>query len=159
MDHLAERGIIDAETRRDVLANRLVLVHRNEGLTIPASGPVGIGDPAHVPVGIYARQALEYVGWWETLEPRLVPTLDARATLRLLQLGEVDSAIVYASDASFIPDGWKSWPFPAESHDPIRYPAALVGDAPDAARRFLELLTTQDAAALARAAGFTTPDD
>ena len=75
MDHLAQRGLMAADTRRDLLANSLVLVMSRDqapqvtigpGLDGAAllcpSGRIAAVDPAHVPVGIYARQVLIALG-------------------------------------------------------------------------------------------------
>ncbi len=56
-------------------------------------------DPSHVPLGAYARAALEAEGLWEQVAPNLVATRDARAALRLVELGEVDWGVVYRTDA------------------------------------------------------------
>ena len=75
MDYLAGRGLIASGARRDLLANRLVLVvpaDQPQRVTIGPGfdlagllgkdGRLATGDPAHVPVGIYARQALNRLG-------------------------------------------------------------------------------------------------
>ena len=47
-----------------------------------------IGDPAHVPAGLYARQALESSGvWQDDLDDRILPGADARRTLWYLEHG------------------------------------------------------------------------
>ena len=56
-----------------------------KGATVPDIGAlrrlrrIAVGDPAAVPVGVYARQYLERRGLWSTLEPRLLPLANARA--------------------------------------------------------------------------------
>ena len=64
-----------------------------------ADGRIATGDPAHVPVGIYAEQALKKLGQWGTLATRLAPTEDVRAALLLVERGEAPAGIVYATDA------------------------------------------------------------
>lgn len=62
------------------------------------TGRWALGDPEHVPVGLYAKQALENLGFWDELEGRIVPASNARAALRLVERGEVDYGIVYRTD-------------------------------------------------------------
>ena len=170
MDYLAARGHIVPATRRDLLANSLVLI-------APAASPassafdaetdivaalgdrrLAVGDPDHVPAGIYARQALEALGLWPELENRLIRAADVRLALYLVARGEAPLGIVYASDAGAF-DGIRvaAAIAPAE-HAPIRYPIALVtGRDNPVARQFLEFLATPEMAALFRRHGFELP--
>ena len=80
MDYLAEKKLIVADTRKDLLGNDLVLVVAADkpqhvtigpgfdllGLLGP-NGRLATGDPAHVPVGIYAEQALKKLGLWDAV--------------------------------------------------------------------------------------------
>jgi molybdate transport system permease protein len=144
MDYLAERGLIDKASRRNLLGNTLVLVtpvakplqvsmSRQAALDGLFGGRLALGDPAHVPAGRYARQALEHLGWYEGLKDRLLPCADVRAALTLVERGEVDAGIVYASDAAAAKVS-VAGVFPDDSHRPIRYPVALCPKAaPEAA--------------------------
>nr|WP_294547514.1 molybdate ABC transporter substrate-binding protein [uncultured Rhodopila sp.] len=147
MNYLTEKGLIVPGSRRDLLSNDLVLV-------VPASKPVhvaigpnfdlagllgpngrlAVGDPAHVPVGIYAQQALTKLGLWDKVAPRLARTDDVRAGLLLVERGEAPAGIVYGTDAAVSKAVMVAGIFPASSHDPITYPFAVVksGDTPDA---------------------------
>ncbi|HEX3991312.1 MAG TPA: molybdate ABC transporter substrate-binding protein, partial [Acetobacteraceae bacterium] len=84
MDYLAQKNLIVADTRKDLLGNDLVLVVPADKPThvtisksfdmlglLGASGRLATGDPAHVPVGIYAEQALKKLGMWDGVSPRL----------------------------------------------------------------------------------------
>ena len=61
---------------------------------------IAIGDPAAVPAGVYARQALERAGVWSACEPRLVPSVSVRAALAAVDEGNADAAIVYRTDVA-----------------------------------------------------------
>jgi molybdate transport system substrate-binding protein len=170
MNYLADRRAIVAETRKDVLANRLVLV-------VPSSNPVrvtiapgfglasllgpngrlAVGDPAHVPAGIYAKQALTKLGVWAVAAPRLAPAEDVRAALLLVERGEAAAGIVYATDANATRSVRIAGFFPADSHDPIRYPFAIVraGDTPEA-RALLAFIEGPEGLALFAKSGFGT---
>lgn len=164
MDHLAARGLIDRDSRVDLLANRLVIVaavgspgiELTRGGSLPATlrGRVAVGDPSHVPAGAYARQALERFGWWAAVAPRLLPALDVRAALRLVELGEADAGIVYATEAAHSRSVSVVAVFPDGSHDPIRYPAALVGSPGAAASALLSWLRGETAAEIFARHGF-----
>ena len=147
MDYLAERKLIVVDTRKDLLGNDLVLVvaaDRPQHVTIGPgfdlagllgpNGRVATGDPGHVPIGIYAEQALRKLGMWNAVAPRLAPTDDVRSALLLVERGEAPAGIVYATDAAASKAVMVAGTFPANSHDPVSYPFALVksGDKPEA---------------------------
>jgi molybdate transport system substrate-binding protein len=62
-------------------------------------GRLAVGDPEHVPAGIYAKEALQKLGAWETLSPKLAPAEDVRGALALVERSEAPLGIVYGSDA------------------------------------------------------------
>ncbi len=172
MDRLEKAGLIETSTRRDLLANAIVLVIPAEhflGITVKFkmdhqfdfasvwTGKIAVADPSHVPAGIYARQAMTALGWWADVQDRLVRVSDVRAAVRLVERGEVSYAIVYASDASAIEAVAVAAVFPPQSHDPILYPAALCTGASDEARAFLEALAAPETAELRESFGFRVP--
>ncbi len=147
MDYLAGKDLIAADTRKDLLGNDLVLVvpadkplHVTIGPDfdlfglLGASGRLAVGDPAHVPVGIYAEQALKKLGMWDKIVPRLARTDDVRSGLLLVERGEVPAGIVYATDAPVSKGVMVAGIFPDGSHDPISYPFAVTkaGDTAEA---------------------------
>lgn len=162
MDRLSERGLIADRTRRDLLSNRLVVVApTGSGRTVELSGEPGqlglrvaLADPGHVPAGMYATEALRALGWWNEVERRVVPGIDARATLRYVELGEVDTGIVYASDAMLSDRVEIAAELPEHLHTPIVYPSVLTPDAVDGAELFLIFLRTPAARAMFDEAGF-----
>lgn len=176
MDWLAERGLVLADSLAAPIRTELVLVAPADspaapldlaaGADLPAllgpDGRLAVGDPEHVPAGIYARAALEHLGLWPALEPRLARADNVRAALALVERGEAPLGIVYATDAAAVPGLKLLGRFPADSHPPIAYPFALVappdGAAPErmaAARRFLDFLTGDAGLALFERHGFS----
>jgi len=169
MDYLVGQGLIAAGTRRDLLGNDLVLVvpadrpvqvRIGPGLDLLAllgpGGRLATGDPAHVPVGLYAQQALRRLGLWDQVAPRLARSEDVRAALLLVERGEAPAGIVYATDAAVSRGVAIAGRFPADSHDPITYPFALTraGDTPEA-RGLLAFLAGPQAGEAFRRRGFT----
>lgn len=138
MDGLERADLLRAGTRGDVLTNRLVLVTRRGGtvrsLTALGDGRLALADPAAVPAGKYARAALERLGQWPAVEGNVVPAENVRAALALVARGEAALGIVYATDALATDAVEVLATLPAESHPPIRYPAAVIAGSthPDA---------------------------
>ena len=169
MDYLAGKNLIAADTRRDLLGNDLVLVvaadhpqHVTIGpgfnllAMLGAGGRLATGDPAHVPVGIYAEQSLKKLGLWDTAAPRLARAADVRSPLLLVERGEAPAGIVYATDAAVSKAVMVAGTFPANTHDPIAYPFAVTktGDTADV-RALLTFLAGPQARAIFVKRGFT----
>jgi molybdate transport system substrate-binding protein len=90
------------------------------------SGRIATGDPEHVPVGLYAGQALRKLGLWDAVAPRLARTEDVRGALLLVERGEAPAGIVYSTDAAVSPGVAIAGVFPDDSHEPITYPFAAT---------------------------------
>lgn len=166
MDYLQERNRIDPATRRDLLGNRLVLVaprsrpfsaKLEKGFDLPRafSGKLCTGDPAHVPVGLYAKAALERLGWWQSLAPRIVGTADVRGALAFVERGECGAGIVYETDARISRQVLIVAAFPPGSYPPVTYPVAAVRPAGREAESFLDFLSSPEARAVFERYGFT----
>jgi molybdate transport system substrate-binding protein len=168
MDYLADKKLIAYGTRKSLLGNDLVLVvaadnpkhvtiDKGFDLTglLGANGRLATGDPAHVPVGIYAEQALKKLGMWDSISPRLARTEDVRAALLLVERGEAPAGIVYATDAAASKAVMIAGTFPANSHDPVSYPFAVTksGDTAEA-RALLGFLAGPSARAVFTQRGF-----
>ncbi|MDA8229808.1 MAG: molybdate ABC transporter substrate-binding protein [Magnetospirillum sp.] len=168
MDWLEHAGSVLPQTRRDLLGNALVLIApANSGLgeihigrstdiaALLGSGRLAVGDPDHVPVGIYAKQALKAMGQWDRIGPRLARAESVRAGMALVERGEAPLGIVYATDAALSKRVRVVGTFPAALHEPIDYPVALVaGRDTVSARAFLDFLQTPEAKAIFVRYGF-----
>ena len=171
MDYLAGKSLIAADTRQDLLGNDLVLIVPADkpaqvavkagfdlaGM-VGANGRLATGDPAHVPVGIYAEQALKKLALWDAIQPRLARTEDVRAALLLVERGEAAAGIVYATDAAISKGVLVAGVFPPDSHDPVTYPFAVTkaADTPEA-RALLAFLAGPEARKVFVARGFKVP--
>lgn len=167
MDHLQKAGLVDAATRADLVGNRLVVVAPAASpwtvsapgdLAAPSVRRVGLAGEA-VPAGRYARAALERLGLWAALAPRVVNGDNVRSVLAWAAAGEVDAGVVYASDARVEPRVRVVWTFAADTHPPIVYPGAVVKGSRSAAEAaaFLRYCRGPEAASVFRAAGFEPP--
>jgi molybdate transport system substrate-binding protein len=138
MSYLAQKGLIAAQ--KTLLGNELALVAPVDSPLAPRAidramdwlrllgtdGRLALGDPDHVPAGIYAKEALQHLGAWKDLEPRLAPAEDVRGALALVERGEAPLGIVYVTDARVSARVKIVGIFSAASHAPIVYPAAVV---------------------------------
>lgn len=151
MDYLDERRRLVAGSRREWLTNTLVLIApRGRGFALTLvpgvnlgaafAGKLCTGEPAAVPAGAYAREALQALGAWGSVQARLVGTDDVRTALAFVERGECGAGIVYATDAAGSDRVQTVASFPAGTHAPIVYPfAQVVGGRPQA-RAFLDYL-------------------
>jgi molybdate transport system substrate-binding protein len=165
MDTLAGNGLVLADTRHDLLGNRLVVVVGKDAAHAPA-GAAGLRDVERlalagvtVPAGKYARASLESLGVLTDVSDRIVEGDNVRTALAWVAKGEADAAIVYATDAAVEPAVRVAFELPADSHPPIVYPIAALaqGKHVDAAKRFVEHARSGTARAIFREAGFAVP--
>lgn len=153
---------LHAGSAQFIASNALVLVvpASNQTLTGPADLSqvlrVAIGDPATVPVGWYARQALQQFGLWETLQPRLRLAADAQQVLSWMLEGQADAALAYRSDVLRHASRLRVVS-ELGGHEPIRYWLGLVrrGEQPALARQFADYLRGAEARAVLRRHGFS----
>jgi molybdate transport system substrate-binding protein len=108
-----------------------------------------------VPVGKYAKAALEKLGSWAAASPKLAMTENVRAALTLVARGEAALGIVYETDATVEPNVKIVGVFPADSHPAIVYPVALTTTAKPAATQYLAFLHSPAAKAVFERYGFT----
>lgn len=153
MDEVAAKGLTRPGTRMSFLSNRLVLIAPVAGrqvvriapgfplLRALGAGRLAMADPAAVPAGRYAKQALTRLDLWRGVAARIAPAENVRAALLLVERGEAPLGIVYATDARASRRVHVAGVFPLDTHPPISYPLALLrtSTSPDAEpfRRFL----------------------
>ncbi len=153
MDYLAERHLLVVDSRSTLLGNELVLIApRSSQMTLQIAPGFGLAaalgnqklamaDPDSVPAGKYGRHALEALGVWSSVKDHVVGTDNVRAALALVARDEAAFGIVYRTDAMVEQGVRVVGTFPASTHAPIVYPAALVapGRSP-AAKALLDFL-------------------
>ncbi len=167
MDYLAGKNLIQADTRKPVLGNGLVLVEpkdSKDAITIAPNfplaaalkgGKLALGDPASVPAGNYGKIALTSLGVWDSVSGSVASGENVRAVLEYVARGESPFGIVYTTDAMSEPRVKIAGTFPESSHTPIVYPVALVKDAKPEAAKFLAYVEGPQAKAVFEKAGFT----
>ncbi len=169
MDYAVGKKAMDDSTRYTLLGNELVLIAPVASKPQPVSiskntdwksllkgQRLAVGDPDHVPAGIYAKEALQNLGAWETLSPVMARANNVRAALALVERDETPYGIVYGSDAIASQKVTVVGIFPEESHKPVEYPMAVVKDhnKPDVSA-FYRYLKGPEAAAIFKRYGFS----
>ena len=160
MDYVAQRKLIVADSRRNLLGNELVLIAPSDS-TMPAgvdgiAGKLALADPDSVPAGRYAKAALQKLGQWDGVQPSVVSAKDVRAALAFVERGEAAAGVVYATDALVSKKVRIVGAFPDSSHPAIVYPVALVAGKDDAdAKAFYRFLFGPQARQVFLDAGFT----
>lgn len=168
MDFLAEKKAIDESTRFNLAGNILVMIapanSKIEKVDLSndkwhdhlAGNFLAVGDPEHVPAGIYAKTAFTHLKQWDALEKRLARTDNVRKALLLVEKGEAPLGVVYQTDAAASNGKVKIVAvFPADSHKPVEYPVALIKDRNNAeTKAFLDYLKTDTAKNILKQQGF-----
>jgi len=170
MDFLAQRGKLRSGTRADFAGNALVLVAAagkpqrivmKPGFAIGmalGSGRLAVGSVDAVPAGRYAKQALVNLKVWPQVADKLAQGESVRAALALVARGEAPLGVVYATDAQAEPKVMVAGRFPAASHEPIRYPVAVLAGASSAdAEGFRRYLLGGEGRAILKRFGFGAP--
>ena len=165
MNYLHEKNLLNAGSKVNLLGNQLVLIapkgkafkmEMNKGFNIAGafSGKLCTGELDSVPVGIYAKQSLKNLNWWDAIKMRIVGTQDVRAALVFVERGECDAGIVYETDAKVSTKVDNVAAFPESSHDPIVYPLALTKNANQSANSFYDYLKSEKAKVIFSKYGF-----
>jgi molybdate transport system substrate-binding protein len=168
MDYVAKKNLIRADTRVNLLGNRIVLiapkdskisVEVRQGFDLAralAGGKLAMGNVAAVPAGKYGKAALEKLGAWDGVKDKIAQAENVRAALVLVARGEAPLGIVYQTDAASDPSIKIVATFPESAHPPIIYPIALTKESTNPeARAFLSYLRSPAARAAFERQGFT----
>jgi molybdate transport system substrate-binding protein len=168
MDYVAQKNLIKADTRKNLLGNELVLIApKDSALTVTiapnfdlakllAGGKLAMADTSAVPAGKYGKAALEKLGVWDQVSGQIAQAENVRAALALVARNEALLGIVYQTDAAAEPGVKIVATFPGDTHPPIIYPIALLAGSknPDAPG-YLQYLESAKARPLFEKQGFT----
>jgi molybdate transport system substrate-binding protein len=168
MDFGVEKKLIKESTRFNLLGNVLVLIApKSSKIThvdivpgfdlskLAGDGRIATGDVKTVPVGLYAKAALEKLGVWQSVEPKMALTANARAALILVARGGAPLGIVYLTDTKVEPGVKVVGIFPDNSHDPIIYPVAATVNAKPETTQYLAFLRSTAAKLIFEGYGFS----
>src|SRR5262245_30910090 len=169
MDYGSQKKVIKDATRVNLLGNQLVLIAPKDSklgnvtigpgfdlAKLAGDGRIVTGDVKAVPVGKYAKAALERLGSWEAAAPKFAMTENVRAALTLVARGEAPLGIVYSTDAKVEPGVKIIGTFPADSHPAIAYPVAATVTAKPEADTYLSYLRSAAAKAVFERYGFVS---
>ena len=159
INHLAERDLIDHVRPMTLLSNALVLIAPKDSelealnpesdsiaVALGKNGRLAIGDPDHVPAGVYAKEALITLGIWESIAKRVAPAGDVVGALTFVASGEAPLGIVYRTDAGLSDAVQIIGSFPPDSHEVVRYDIAPVrANKSDSAAALFRHLTSEAA--------------
>ncbi len=167
MDYAINKKTINEPTRINLLGNSIVLIAPKDSKVdnvaigqgfdlakLAGSGKIATGDVQAVPVGKYAKAALEKLGAWQAAEPKFAMAENVRAALTLVARGEAVLGIVYSTDAKVEPGVKIVGTFPADSHPAIIYPVAATMTAKPDATGYLAFLRTSAAKTIFEKYGF-----
>ena len=165
MQYLKDKKALNDATTANLLGNQLVLIapagkgfklntDKSVNFADAFKGKLCTGETESVPVGIYAKQALKSLGWWESIKSRIVGTQDVRAALVNVERGECAAGIVYATDAKLSAKVQTVMVFPKSSHNAIVYPLSLSKNANPNAMPFYDYLKSAPAQAIFMQYGF-----
>src|SRR5579864_5542148 len=167
MDYATAKKNINEATRVNLLGNSIVLIApKDSGIDnvtiapgfdlakLAGDGRIATGDVKSVPVGKYAKAALEKLGAWQAAEPKFAMAESVRAALTLVARGEAVLGIVYSTDAKVEPGVKIVGTFPADTHPPIIYPVAATATAKPQANDYMSFLKTSAAKAIFEKYGF-----
>lgn len=165
MSALVEDGYIDTEAVVPLLENELVLIAPTSSSTdidaferIGEAESIALGDPASVPAGQYAEEALTYLGVWDDIQAKVSFGTNVTEVLTQVAEASADVGIVYATDAAQRPDGVRILASAPEGSlaAPVIYPVGVLATAPEAeaAALFVEFLQSDEALAVFAEAGF-----
>lgn len=157
-----DEGCIEAENSTELLRNELVLIapDGNDSVTsfegLSEAEQIAMGTPESVPAGAYGAEALESMGMMEDLEGVFVYAEDVRAVLTYVETGNVDAGLVYRTDAKTSDKVEIIETAPADTHDPIVYPAGVINESqnPQAAEKFYDYLQSEEALEVFKDYGF-----
>ncbi|SFP45130.1 molybdate ABC transporter substrate-binding protein [Salibacterium halotolerans] len=166
VERLIRSGQMTREDTENILRNRIVLItpaRSDSSITnledaVNSRWTITAGVPASVPAGRYAKEALEYYGYWNNVQDHLVQAKNVRQVLTYVENKNADAGFVYKTDAMVSDDVQIVQQIEQRAHSPIVYPAGIISDSQhkQAAGEFLEFLTGKKMAGIASEYGFET---
>ena len=165
MEKLDKNGRVEPSSRKNLLANQLVVIvpadskvaiRSPRDLLKPEVKNIALAEPTSVPVGVYSSKYLEREGLWEKIKGKIVPVLDVRATLASVESGNVDAGFVYKTDAAMSKKVKVVFEVPVDKAPKIIYPIAIIRESKkkDVARDFVNYVLSSAGKETFRKYGF-----
>lgn len=166
MDTLQSKDLIDKNSKINLLLNDIVLVVPKDNtsikcfddLTTDKAKKIALGEPKSVPAGQYAEQVFTKLCVVDKIKVKAVYGKDVKEVLTWVESGNADAGIVYSTDAKVSTKVQVVATAPADSHDPVVYPVAVIKSSKnnDAANKFMKFLTSDKAKSIFEKYGFMT---
>lgn len=156
MQALDKKGYMDSASIKPLLENKLVLIVPAKGEStikefkdLAKAKHPAIGDPASVPAGQYAKEALTSLGIWQAVQSKASLGTNVTQVLSWVGEGSADAGLVYATDAALIKDKVRVVAeAPAGTlKTPVIYPIGILKKAPEqaVAKKLAAFLSTEEA--------------
>ena len=166
MNQLEEKDLILKDSRKDFVANDLVLIvnknHQDiiksiDDLTSLKNEKIAIGEPESVPAGKYTVESLQSLGLYDDLLENVVFTKNVRQVITYVDSENTIAGFCYGSDAIAAKDSVVVQVVEDNSHEPIVYPAAIVKDTTniEASKDFLSFILSSEAKDIFEKYGFS----
>lgn len=165
MDALEQKNLLLGNTRQDLLQNEVVLITAQDNKNVKgfaelksdSVSKIAIGAPDSVPAGKYAKEVLDSLKLGKSVESKFIFAKDVRQVLAYVETGNVEAGMVYRTDAQVSKQVKIIETAPINSHSPIIYPVAVVGDSKHAqdAQDFIKFLLSDRATNIFTKYGFT----
>ncbi|WP_314721571.1 molybdate ABC transporter substrate-binding protein [Haemophilus pittmaniae] len=158
MKYLSDKNLTVKETEKVLVGNELVLIApansaantvdlaKGEWIGGLKDSYLSVGDPAHVPAGQYAEEALTKLNLWDQVKDKLARAKDVRGALALVERAEAPYGIVYSTDAKVSKAVKTVAVFPQDSYKAVEYPVAILQEHDNAETRSFFNYLQSDAA-------------
>ncbi|MBP0725761.1 molybdate ABC transporter substrate-binding protein [Bacillus sp. RG28] len=134
---LIKEGLTSKKESVDLIGNELVLIEPKnsnfqvknfEDLKLNEVKKISIGTPDLVPAGQYAKESLENMNLWSSINQKIVYAKDVRQVLSYVETGNVDAGVVYKTDALTSKKVKIVETANNQTHKPIIYPVGIISD-------------------------------
>ncbi|MDQ2165546.1 molybdate ABC transporter substrate-binding protein [Vibrio sp. V09_P4A23P171] len=165
--HLLNKNIVTSDKVTLLAGNQLVLIAPQSSklnslvvndvaawLDALNGSRLAIGNTMAVPVGMYAKEALEKLKVWSSLAPMLAQTNNVRLALALVERQEAALGIVYKTDALMSNKVKVVHEFDSSLHSAIHYPLVQLTER-DTVNQFMLFLRSDQAKSILQNYGFS----
>jgi molybdate transport system substrate-binding protein len=170
VDDLEAKGLVVGDTKEVYAIGRIVLAVPDGSaldptaldlVTDPAVEHLSIANPDHAPYGVAAQEALESVGLWDAVEPKLVLGENAAQATQFVETGDAEAGIVPLSLAVQRAGSLRYLLIDDSLHNPLRQAAAVVSSTgnQDLAASFIKFINSAEGRPVMIRYGFVLPGE